>query len=418
MSKPTIPTFLSNSNIYEVNLRQYSPEGTIRAFMEHLPRLHDMGVEILWMMPIHPIGIVKRKGTLGSYYSIKDYCDVNPEFGTRQDFKALVEAVHKNGMKIIIDWVANHTAWDNVWTITNPEFFVHAEDGNFKPPFDWDDVLQIDHSSEGEQAAMLDAMKYWITEFDIDGFRADLAHLTPLPFWVNARSVLGKLKNELIWLAETEDVNYFEAFDISYAWKWMHATEDFFKNGLNVSSLINLLAQQKASFPPGVFELFFTTNHDENSWNGTEYEKYGIYAKALAVFSFTYPYSVPLIYSGQELPNLKRLKFFDKDIIEWSDQPALHSFYKTLTAFHKRMFAGGELVIFHADKNVLGYSYSKNDKTILTFLNLDKEKVSVNFISEKCKGNFKNVFSNQEMYIDDVIKLEMEPGEYLLLEKY
>lgn len=385
--------------------------------MQHLPRLHDMGVEILWMMPIHPIGIVKRKGTLGSYYSIKDFNDVNPEFGTKEDFKSLVETVHAYGMKIILDWVANHTAWDHVWTVTNPEFFVHAEDGDFKPPYDWDDVIQIDHSSAGEQVAMTDAMKYWVTEFDIDGFRADLAHLTPLPFWINARSFLSTIKNDLIWLAETEDVNYFEAFDIIFAWKWMHATENLIKNDLHVSSLINLLAQQKAVIPAHVFELFFTSNHDENSWNGTEYDKYNLYAQALAVFSFTYPYAVPLIYSGQELPNVKQLKFFDKDIIEWSDKPTLHSFYKTLTRFHKNNFTGGDLVVFHSDKNLLAFSYAKDEKAVMIFLNFDKEAVSGNFMNEKLKGNYRNVFSGEEMYMDDIIKIELKPGEYLLIEK-
>ncbi len=376
-----------------------------------------MGVEILWMMPIHPIGSIKRKGTLGSYYSIKDFCDINPEFGTKEDFKTLVNAVHEKGMKIIIDWVANHAAWDNVWTITHPDFFVHDENGNFKPPFNWDDVIQFDHSSKAQQDAMLNAMKYWVNEFDIDGFRADLAHLTPLPFWINARTTLDRIKPGLIWLAETEDIPYCEAFDIIYAWKWMHATENYFRSHLPVQSLIDLLHQQKAALPAHTTELFFTTNHDENSWNGTEYEKYGIYAKALAVFNYVYPYSIPLIYSGQELPHLKRLKFFEKDLIEWKENPELHSFYKTLIAFHKNKFTGGDLSLLHSDKNILAFSYSKEDRAVLLFLNLDKEKVASNFISEKCEGNYRNVFSNEMIAITGVIKIELAPGEFLLLEK-
>jgi alpha-amylase len=411
------PSFLRLSNIYEVNLRQYTPEGTINAFLNHLPRLHDMGVEILWMMPIHPIGIVKRKGVLGSYYSIKDFCDINPEFGTRDDFKVLVNAVHEKGMKIIIDWVANHASWDNVWTVTNPGFFIHDEAGNFKPPFDWDDVIQIDHSNKDQQLAMQEAMKYWVTEFDIDGFRADLAHLTPLTFWINARNSLDEIKPDLIWLAVSEDIHYFQAFDIVYAWKWMHATEDFFKKQLSVQSLIDVLDQHTKAFPPYSLELFFTANHDENSWNGTEYEKYGIYAKALAVFNYAYQNSIPLVYSGQELPNRKRLKFFEKDLIEWKEDTALHSFYKTLNAFHRNNFEGGELQFFDTDKNILAFSRIKDENCILFFLNLDKQQCKSNFINEQLKGTYRNIFSGELLSIGTVFNIELAPGEFLLLRK-
>ena len=417
MIKPATPSFLNNTCIYEVNLRQYTPEGTITSFLPHLPRLHDMGVEILWMMPIHPIGRVKRKGTLGSYYSIKDFRDVNPEFGTKDEFKNLVEAVHASGMKIILDWVANHAAWDNVWTINNPEFFVHGEDGNFKPPFNWDDVIQIDHSSEAEQRFMTDAMKYWITEFDIDGFRADLAHLTPLPFWLNARYVLSKIKNDLIWLAETEDVNYLEAFDIVYAWKWMHANEDFFKKDQGVKSLIDLLQQQAVTLPGGSLQMYFTTNHDENSWNGTEYEKYGIYAKALSVFCFTYPYSVPLIYSGQELPNLKRLKFFEKDEIGWRPEFELHTFYKTLATFHKNSFSGGKLKFLNVQKDVLAYNTIKDNRGMIVVLNLGKGKSQADLKVIDDYGNYTNVFTGETVTIPGNIDIGLEPGEFLLLQK-
>ncbi len=223
------PAFLNNAVIYEVNIRQYSPEGTFNAFAAHLPRLKELGADILWLMPIHPIGLKKRKGTLGSYYSISDHKGINPEFGNAGDLRSLVTKAHAFGMKIIIDWVANHTAWDHVWTKTHPEFFVRNDKGDLTAPYDWDDVIQIDHSNSGEQVAMQDAMQYWIEEFDIDGFRADLAHLTPLQFWKDARLKLTPLKKDLVWLAETEEIFYHEAFDISYTWEWMHATEKFSK---------------------------------------------------------------------------------------------------------------------------------------------------------------------------------------------
>jgi alpha-amylase len=210
--------WIATTNIYEVNIRQYSAEGSFNAFSKSLPRLKDMGVEVLWFMPIHPIGKINRKGTLGSYYSIADFKAVNPEFGTADDFKNLVKLAQDMGMKVIMDWVANHAAWDNVWTKDHPEYFVQDEAGNFKPPYDWTDVIQIDHHNIAEQDAMIDAMQYWVTEFDIDGFRADLAHLTPLAFWHKARTAIEPLKANLLWLAESEEVNYHEVFDATFTW--------------------------------------------------------------------------------------------------------------------------------------------------------------------------------------------------------
>ena len=376
-----------------------------------------MGVEVLWMMPIYPIGVLNRKGTMGSYYSIKDFCDVNAEFGTREDFKVLVEKVHDYGMKLIIDWVANHASWDNVWTKTNPDFFVKDGAGNFKSPYDWSDVIQIDHSSVSEQAAMLDAMKFWITEFNVDGFRADLAHLTPLSFWVNARKFLSTIKNDLIWLAETDEINYYDAFDIVYAWKWMHVTEAFFKEGKDINSLNSLLEKQNHDLTKDAVQLYFTSNHDENSWNGTEYEKYGIYAKALAVFNYTYPNSIPLIYSGQELPNCQRLAFFEKDAIEWAGTIELHSFYKTLIAFHKNNFSAGELRFLPAQKNMFAFIRQHEDRSVLVFLNFSREKLKVNYTVTGVSGNYQNIFTGETVSLSEIITIELDPGSYLVLNK-
>ncbi|RYG29406.1 MAG: alpha-amylase, partial [Chitinophagaceae bacterium] len=178
MKEFNAPNYLNNSNIYEVNIRQFTPEGTFEAFANHLPRLKEMGVDILWLMPIHPIGIPHRKGSLGSYYSISNHQAINPEFGTMADFDNLVSKIHELDMKVILDWVANHAAWDHVWTIQHPQYFVRDEFG-FKSPFDWTDVIQLDHRNEEQQEAMINAMRFWVEERNVDGFRADLAHLTP-----------------------------------------------------------------------------------------------------------------------------------------------------------------------------------------------------------------------------------------------
>jgi alpha-amylase len=417
------PGFLKSSNMYEVNIRQYTPEGTFNAFAAHLPRLKDMGVEILWLMPIHPIGMVNRKGTLGSYYSIQNFEAVNREFGTVEDFKNLVEKAHALGMKIIIDWVANHTSWDNVWTKTNPEFFIQDEHGNFKSPFDWDDVIQLNHDNIGQQKAMITAMKYWITNVDIDGFRADMAHLIPLPFWINARMQIAPCKKDLIWLAETEDIHYHQAFDVSYTWKWMHITEQFIKKEKSLADCVGTLQEYKRDFPINALRLFFTSNHDENSWNGTEYEKYGMLAKAFAVFACTY-LGVPLVYSGQELPNTKRLQFFDKDEIAWRQNVELHNFYKTLFELrtsNNELFSQIDSSIYFFEelfsKNILAYQLKNKDAEVLVFLNLNTVGALEYLNLPNINNMYKDIFTGMDIDIPQKYLLELEGGGYCVFEK-
>ena len=403
--------YLSGANIYEVNLRQYTHEGTIAAFMEHLPRLKDMGVEILWFMPLHPIGKVNRKGSLGSYYSSANFFELNPEYGTAADFKNMVNVIHDLGMKVIVDWVANHAAWDNNWTITNPDFFLREENGQFLSPYDWTDVIQIDHNNEAAHDAMRSAMCYWVKEFDIDGFRADLAHLTPLRFWIKARHVTEAIKPDLIWLAETEDSDFYQAFDIVYAWRWMHKTDSYFKNGWGLDSLHEVLNEEKRMYPENARQMFFTTNHDENSWNGTEYEKYGIYAKALAVFSFFYPSSVPLIYSGQEIPNQKRLAFFDKDELVWNEDLQLHEFYKVLIAQRKKMSGDNDISFITAQQKLFAFKRKTQNGMLLVFLNLDVSTISVNYENNEAL-TFENIFNTIENINQTSIQFELLPGDF------
>ena len=405
--------YLSVANIYEVNLRQYTHEGTIAAFMNHLPRLKDMGVEILWFMPLHPIGKINRKGSLGSYYSSSNFFELNPVYGTAADFKNMVTVIHELGMKVIIDWVANHAAWDNIWTITNPEFFVRDENGQFLSPYDWSDVIQIDHNNEVAHDAMRSAMCFWVKEYDIDGFRADLAHLTPLRFWIKARQVTEAIKPDLIWLAETEEPDFYQAFDIVYAWRWMHKTESYFKNGWALDSLHEVLNEEKRMYPENARQLFFTTNHDENSWNGTEFEKYGIYAKALAVFSFFYPSSVPLVYSGQEIPNPKRLQFFDKDELNWNDNLELHEFYKTLISQRKKMSIDADISFISSDKKLLAFKRDSQQIMLLVFLNLDSTPISVNYENNEAL-TFENIFNTTEILNQSSIQFELMPGDFKL----
>ena len=301
-----------------------------------------MGVDILWFMPLTPISLKNRKGSLGSYYACSNYMDINPEFGSVEDFKTLVYEAHKLGFKVIIDWVANHTGWDHIWT-RHPEWYLRDAQGNFTETHGWDDVIDLNYQNPDMQAAMVHAMQYWVGMFDIDGFRCDMAHLVPLSFWQKARTDSEQLKH-LLWLGECDDDTYSSVFDITYAWRWMHDSEKLINNmalPAQIQHMANTLQHYK-SLPAGSEKLLFTSNHDENSWNGTEYEKYQALALPLAVFTFLYP-AVPLIYGGQEIPTTKRLKFFDKDQLDWPalpNHPELAGFYGQLTALHRHQAFG------------------------------------------------------------------------------
>jgi len=404
---------LDKATIYEVNIRQYTQEGTIEAFIEHLPRLKKMGVDIIWLMPMHPIGKKNRKGSLGSYYSISDFTDINPEFGTRHEFKNLIHEIHTLGMKVIMDWVANHAAWDNIWTINHPDFFASNEAGEFLSPYDWTDVIQINHENEQAHDALHEAMCYWVKEFDIDGFRADLAHLTPVHFWVKARMLTESIKPNLIWLAESDDVNYAVAFDVFFSWKWMHKTENFFKNHSSISELIDVLYQQNEPFPSHVKQLYFTSNHDENSWNGTEFEKYGIYANALAVFSFFYPNGVPLIYSGQEVANNKRLHFFDKDEIDWNSQTNLMDFYQRLSLARKQLMVNDTLEFIPFEEKILAFKRGADSAFVYVFLNLDDKLIEIN--PPLPQGVYYDIFDEAQSEIKSQVSVQLTPGDFLVL---
>ena len=325
--------WIKDKTIYEVNLRQYTEAGSFKAFEAHIPRLKEMGIEVLWLMPVTPISEKGRKGSLGSYYACTSYTKLNSEFGMEQDFISLIQIAHKHEMKVIIDWVANHTGREHEWMEPHPDWFNRDEAGNFTERNGWDDVVDLNFENQDMRASLIGAMQFWVRTFNIDGFRCDMAHLVPLDFWKAARKACETIK-PLFWLAECEDIEYHSVFDASYAWSWMHATERLVKEQSGVNEIYDIL-HKYAGYPQGAYKLFYTSNNDENSWNGTEYEKYGIAAKVWAVFTFLWK-GIPLLYSGQELPNHKRLAFFDKDPIDWTSSPQLASFYKTLIQLRKQ----------------------------------------------------------------------------------
>ena len=407
------------SNIYEVNIRQYTAEGTFAAFSKHLPRLKKMGVEILWLMPITPISVKERLGTLGSYYACSSYTDINPEFGSLADFKQLVNDAHALGFKLIIDWVANHTGWDHDWTTAHPEYYVIDNNGNFTEKNGWQDVIDLNYDNKDMRMAMIEAMRYWIREFGIDGFRCDMAHLVPLDFWVEARTQCDQLRS-LFWLAECEVVNYHDAFDVSYAWSWMHVTEKYAKGEVSLSEVREVM-HAYTQYPAGASKLFFTTNHDENSWNGTEYEKYASAAKAWAVFTCTWQ-GMPLIYSGQESPNTKRLEFFHKDLIEWNEPLQLTDFYQTLLQLRKSNTAisEGETFILPSeyDGQLMAFLRRKEDKVVLVLLNLsNQDRLKITVENNWLTGSFTNIFSMLGFSFAGKESFELQAGEFVVYEK-
>lgn len=342
------PQWSRNAVIYEVNLRQFTPQGTFKAFEKQLPRLKDLGVDILWLMPIHPISEDGRKGGLGSYYAVADYKGTNPEFGSIDDLRQLVKSAHDLGMKVIIDWVPNHTGRDNAWVKNNPEWYARDEQGQMYGPFDWTDVYKLDYSVPQMRAAMIDAMAFWLREADIDGFRCDVAGQVPVDFWNEARPALESVKPDIFMLAEaTEPELTQHAFDMDYDWPM----KDLFSaiaytsgqytykdaNGdmktfpeAHAADIFKLLESEAAIYAPDSYRMNMITNHDLNSWEGTEFERLGNLQSAFAVLTYTLP-GMPLIYTGQEVGLDRALEFFVKDTPpQWDSNADIVAFYQKL----------------------------------------------------------------------------------------
>lgn len=316
------PDWSRKAVIYQINTRQFTPQGTFKAATAGLPRLKALGVDILWVMPIHPIGVQNRKGTLGSPYSIRDYRSVNPELGTLADFKAFVVAAHANDMKVVIDWVANHTAWDNPIKAQHPDWYERDWKGanHSTPWWDWTDIVDLDFSKVALRRYMAESMIYWVRETDIDGYRADVAGYVPPDFWTDVRRELDKIKP--VWMLgefNHRDL-HMTSFDASYGWAWAEAVMKIAKSEADTGALYGFYSEHESAWPTGAQRMIFTSNHDENAWAGTEFERFGEALPNAFALLFTSE-GIPLIYNGQEAGNDKRLKFFERDPIAWKKHP-------------------------------------------------------------------------------------------------
>lgn len=378
------PDWTRDAVIYQINTRQFTPEGTFDAARAHLPRLKELGVDILWLMPIHPIGEVNRKGSLGSPYAIKDYFGVNPEFGTEEDFRAFVKDAHAQGFKVILDWVANHTAWDNPLVEAHPEWYETDWKGDFHPtPWtDWADIIDLDYSNPDLRAYKTRALKYWVEEFDIDGYRCDVAGFVPLDFWKTARAELETVK-PVFMLAEWQQRDLHKhAFDATYGWAWKEAAQRIAKGQSDAGDLRGFLGDQISTWPLDAYRMLYTENHDQNAWDGSTASIYGDAYHAMLTLSFVTE-GIPLIHNGQEVGNQNQLEFFERDPIDWSaSDHADGALIKQLIALKKANpalhngAAGGRIIPVSTDNpsQVLSFAREKNGNRVLVFFNLSGER--------------------------------------------
>lgn len=413
------PEWSKDAVIYEVNLRQYTPEGTLKAFESHLPRLKNLGVDILWIMPIHPISLKNRKGSLGSYYAVQDYKAVNPEFGTLDDFKSFVSTAHEMGFYVILDWVANHTGWDNPWITDHPGWYTRDSLGDMIAPSGWTDVAELDYENDSLWEAMTDALKFWVEEADVDGYRCDVATDVPTPFWEYARHELEKVK-PMFMLAEAElPEHHHLAFDMSYAWELHSIFNKIAKGEKNANDLEAYFVKNDSLYPPDAYRMAFITNHDENSWNGTVAERMGPSASAFAVLSYTLP-GMPLIYSGQEVGNTKALEFFEKDEITWDLTAPEVPFYTTLNRVKKANEAlwngtwGGELarISTNADEQVFAFHRVKNGNAVLVVVNLSETPQAVELVAGEYAAEYVDGFSGQPVSILQNASFKLDAWAY------
>ena len=355
---------LENSVVYEMNVRQYTPEGTFAAAQQELPRLAELGVDIVWLMPIYPIGVEGRKGPLGSYYAVKNYCDVNPEFGTLEDFDNFLIEAHRLGLRVVLDWVANHTSPDAVWVTERPaDWYERDAEGNTTFTADWSDTANLNYENHDVWEGMAAAMRFWM-ERGIDGFRCDMACEVPLEFWQETISGLRKDYPEMYMLAEGEEpkLHTLSGFNSSYSWELHHMMNSIARGEQNIPELLAYLEKDAERHPAEAFRLMFTSNHDENSWAGTEFERMGDAAKLMAVLTFTLPNGQPLIYTGQEMGWNKRFEFFQKDPIPAWEKNEYFDFYKWLIALRHNNpalaagAAGGKFEVVSAEDSVLVFT--------------------------------------------------------------
>lgn len=425
---PVSEEVLETGVIYEANIRQYSEEGSFNAFTNDIPKLKEFGVKIIWLMPVYPISGTKSKGSLGSYYAITDYTEVNPEFGTLEDFRKLVKTAHDNGMYVILDWVANHTGWDHVWIKQHPEYYTQDKEGNIVDPLNpdtgeswgWTDVADLNYDNSEMRAEMIQDMLYWVKEEHIDGFRCDVAHQVPIDFWEVASDSIRNIK-PVFMLAEAEQPELLKnAFDMQYAWEGHHIMNEIAQGKKAVKDWDAYMAKIDTTLQSDDMLMNFTSNHDENSWNGTVFERMGVAAETFAALSYCVP-GMPLVYSGQEYDMDKRLLFFEKDTII-KEKGRFYPFYEKMGSLknsYKALNGGKKAALYKRiktsdDNAILAFERTKEGSKLVFMANLTNEPKMATIDIE---GDFKDYMTDVNMVLKPGIEYEFEPWGYIILIK-
>ncbi len=414
------PEWSRSATIYQLNTRQFTDEGTFAAAEAQLPRLRDLGVDIVWIMPIHPIGEVNRKGSLGSPYAVRDYFGVNPDLGTLADFTRLVSSAHDLGMYVILDWVANHSAWDNPLVDEHAEWYIRDWKGDFCPTpwWDWDDIIDFDYDQPALREYMTRAMKHWVLAADVDGFRCDVAGLVPTDFWDNVRAELDAIK-PVFMLAESESKDlHSAAFDMAYGWAWNDTLQRICSGSLDCAALEGYYAWNAKHWPPGAMRMLFVTNHDKNAWDGTEFEQFGDGLEAAIVLSVVSE-GMPLIHNGQEAGYDKRLDFFERDPIHWREHP-FGALYRRLfalkhanTALWNAPWGAPMIRVPNSDKAKL-LSFVRRNETdkVFAVFNLSPDHTAATFQESLYHGSYTDFVTGEPTELGAGVSLAMAPWSY------
>jgi glycosidase len=403
--KINTPEWSKNDAIYQVNTRQYSASGDFNSVTKDLERIKQLGCDIVWLMPIHEIGQKSRKGLLGSPYAVKDYYSINPEFGNASDLKALVQEAHRLDLKVILDWVPNHSAWDNPLVESHPDWYAKDYKGDFRPSpwWDWDDIIEFDYDQPGLREYMIDALSYWVKEFDIDGYRCDVAGYVPNDFWKQARQALDQIK-PVFMLAEWENRDVHEhGFDMSYAWSWNETLYAIVLGEAHLDKLRKYYSWNERAWPKQAYRMTFISNHDENAWEGTPDEKFGEAQKACIVLSCLGE-GMPLIHNGQEAGESKRLAFFERDPIEWRHHE-IGDFYQQLLHLKKAHSAlwngeyGATMIQVPNTCQSAIFSFVRQDSHSKWFilLNLSSQQQEVSFSESLFIGEYQEVITDKKL---------------------
>jgi glycosidase len=414
--------WVKDAVIYEVYLRSFSKEGTFKALEARIPELKNLGVSVIWLMPIHPVGMTQRKGSLGSPYSVGDYYGINPEFGTLDDFRSLVGTIHDQGLKIIIDLVANHTSWDNALLKAHPEWYTHDATGAVVSPNpDWTDVADLNYDQHGLRMYMIEMMKHWVRDVGIDGFRCDVAEMVPTDFWEQARAELDAIKPVLMLSEGTLPEHHVKAFDLTYSWNVYDVLEKVIYRSTPATIFNDFIRTESYRYPHGALRMRFITNHDKNAYDGPAVRQLtpdG--AKATGVLTFTYP-GVPLLYNGEEAGNEKKLDLFEKVEIDWSkgrDFRELYSWLAELRRDHPAIRSGSYTPVQNADSaTVLSFMRIRENDTIVVVINFNSVSERTNIALPSQSGmRWKDLRSNRIVQSSDgKLTLRISPMGWTIL---